>query len=360
MKKILVVITTGFVCYGGLTTAFMNYYRVMNKKGLIIDVASIGDADETLIGEIENNGGCYYKLPSKQTQPIRYAIALKKICKGYDVIHVNGNSPMMVLELEIARLCRVNQRIAHSHNTAGMHPILNKFLMPLFNSSYTLGLSCSQAAGEWIYKRSFKVLNNAIDTRKYRYQEKNREIIRKKYGLKNNYIIGNVSKFVDAKNHEFIIDVFKSFHNIYRNSKLMLVGDGPNREKILKKIEDEKLKEEVILVGMVEDASNYYSTMDVFILPSFHEGLCLALLEAQANGLECIVSTSVTKENGICNSVEYIKLRENLWLKKLVDTYNNRKNNNRQKKSELAILELTSAGYDNYKNSNQLRKLYLM
>ncbi len=360
MKKVLVVITTGFVCYGGLTTAFMNYYRTMDKKGLIIDVASIGDADKTLIKEINNDGGCYYKLPSKQKKPARYAFALAKICKGYDVIHVNGNSPTMVLELEIAKICRVKKRIAHSHNTAGMHPVLNIFLMPFFNSSYTLGLSCSKAAGAWIYQKKFHILNNAIDTHKYRYQEKCRERIREKYNLKNDYVIGNVSKFVDAKNHGFIIDVFKSFHDLHANSRLMLVGDGPNREKILKRIKDEKLESDIILIGMVEDASDYYSTMDTFILPSFHEGLCLALLEAQANGLECMVSTSVTKENGICQNVEYIELQKELWKEKLINKYYNQENDNRQKKSEMAILQLINAGYDNYQNSYQLREFYLM
>lgn len=359
MKKVLVVITTGFVTYGGLTTVFMNYFRAMDKDGLRLDVASIGQADKVLADEIEREGGHYYNLPSKQKKIIAYMFELWRICKGYDVIHVHGNSPLMAVELAIAKSRGVQQRIAHSHNTSGMHPILNTMCRCLFNNLYTIGLACSQKAGEWLYTKEFHVLNNAICTEKYAFSEEYRRDIRSLYKINSDFVIGNVSKFVDAKNHEFIINLFSKFHEKHNDCVLLLVGDGPNRERIERLVHQRNIEESVIITGLKEETSKFYSAIDLFVLPSFHEGLCLALLEAQASGLPCLVSTNVTTENGICDNVWYWKLIEELWIEQIEKKYIARNSVDRLKMSNASCRKLALNGFDIKTVANQLRNYYM-
>ena len=150
MKKILVVITTAFVRTGGLTSVMMNYWRVMDKKGLSFDFASTNQVDSLLYEEISKEGCHYYKLPPRK-QTLNYFIALRKLCKGYDVVHVHANSATSAIELMAAKMAGVPKRIHHNHNSNTKHPYLNKFLHPLFVNCYTDAVACSNEAGEWLF-----------------------------------------------------------------------------------------------------------------------------------------------------------------------------------------------------------------
>lgn len=361
MRKILVVITTGFVSWGGLTTAFMNYFRAMDKEGLSIDVASMNEPDKELRQEIETYGGKYIRLPDKRKTPVRYLAAYMRICGNYDVVHIHGNSPTMAAELLLARLSGVKIRIAHSHNTKGMHPIMNAFLKPVFNRSYTVGVACSLAAGEWLYgKHQFTVLKNVIDTRKYAFIEEDRISIRKEYDIKEDVLLfGTVGKFVEQKNHLFLIDLFKLIHKKNPDTKLLLVGDGSQRKQIEERIAANGLRGEVILAGMQSDIGRFYSAMDMYLLPSIYEGLCLALLEAQANGLFCYASAAVTTENDVTGNVDYIELDLECWEKVILSTTYKWDSLSRKNHSKEAIREIISKGYDNMTSGQILRKFYI-
>ncbi|MBE5838008.1 glycosyltransferase [Butyrivibrio sp.] len=357
-KKILVVITTGFTPWGGITTSYMNYFRPMNKNGLIIDVASMNEAQAQLVGEIEDAGGKYIKLPDKRKDTIRYILQYSKLCKNYDVVHVHGNSPTMYIELHIAKVNRVPVRIAHSHNSCGMHPFLNSILKNGFNRSYTKAIACSKEAGRWLYTREFIVLNNVIDTSRFSFSRLLREKAREELRVGNDEIlIGTVGKLVQQKNHIFLLDVFRLIHARYPNTKLVIVGDGILRGEIEKKISQIHLKDDVILAGMRTDTELFYSAMDFFFLPSLFEGAPIALMEAQAAGLSCLCSDNVTKECDVSGNVEYVALELNFWLEAFEKIYCNQLTT-REEKSREAKECLKKSGYDNVENSAVLRNIY--
>ena len=58
----------------------------------------------------------------------------------------------------------------------------------------------------------------------------------------NTLVIGNIGRFVEQKNHEYLIDIFKDVHNKYKNSVLVLVGQGPLIEKVKAKVKKYKLE----------------------------------------------------------------------------------------------------------------------
>ena len=357
MKKVLVVITTAFVSWGGLTNAFMNYYRKMDMKGLCIDVVSMNEAEQSLLDELSRNNGRYYRLPDKRTNTWQYLKCFFKLCKGYDVVHVHGNSSTMAGELLLAKIQGVNIRIAHCHTNKCMHPILNRLCTPALLYSQTICLAVSEEAS-WVYgKHSYTVFKNTIDTNKYGFSEKKREAIREKYGIsRDEIVIGHCGKIYEAKNHQFLVKVFAKIHEKNEKTKLFLVGDGILRKQIEQQIQILKLDEFVVFTGMQSDTSEFFSAMDYFMFPSIYEGFPLALLEAQSAGLECMASEHVPRKTNVTGNVRYLKLDEDLWKETFYKRYNV---NDRKKRGENARKKIVQEGYDSYDAAQRLKSIYL-
>lgn len=296
MKKILVVVTTAFVRTGGLTSVMMNYWRAMDKSGLSFDFASSNTIDDLLSEEISKEGCQYYQLPPRKNV-LKYFTELHRLCKGYDVIHIHANSATSVIELLAAKMAGAPKRIHHNHTSKTQHPLLSKLLFPLFKCTYTDAVACSEPAGEWLFgKDNFLILPNAIDIDKFKYDSQARELIRKEFKImKDEFVVGHIGKFMDAKNHEFLIKVFANYHSLHPQSKLLLIGDGEWRPKIEKWVSESGCADSIIVAGMRSDIPAVVQAFDVFVFPSIYEGLPLTVLEAQSSGLPCIISSNVTK-----------------------------------------------------------------
>lgn len=357
MKKILIVITTAFVSDGGLTSVMLSYYRHMNRDGLQIDFASTNslDMNSELYQELKRNHSQYYCLGRRKRNVFLYFAKFFVLlrAKKYDVIHVNGNSATMVMELGIAKWLRIPIRVAHCHNSRCEHAILNKILMPFFRGSYTRAVACSKMAGEWLFD-SFDILQNAIDFEKYRFRSEVRKRVRDKLNISDKFVIGTVGKINEQKNQIFFLDVLKEFMKQKNNAVFLLIGDGPDRGKLKKHIERMGLENQVIMLGMRTDVDRLLNGMDCFVLTSLWEGCPLALLEAQANGLSCISSDRVSSEGMITGQVRVVSLKDKgKWVEVLAQT-NFRTLNSEQLKE---IFERHK--YEITKNSNLLRQWYV-
>lgn len=308
MKKVLVVITTAFVRVGGLTSVMMNYYRSLDKTDLQIDFASTNAIEKDLEEEISICNSKYYQLPAR-SNPIKYIVALAKVGKGYDILHVHGNSATASIELFSGKIAGISNRIVHIHTSHTDYPKLQIFLKPIFHNLYTDALACSDIAGNWMFgKGNFILLRNAIDTNKYLYNELVRNECRKNLGLNDELVIGHIGKMMNAKNHIFLINVFKELLEYRKNSKLLLIGDGENRKEIEDEILKNNLTNDVIILGMRKDIPELLQAMDIFVFPSLWEGFPLAVLEAQTSGLPCFISTSVTEEVKVSDFTKYLSL----------------------------------------------------
>ena len=161
MKKVLVIITTSFVSYGGLATVALNYYRNISREYIVTDFASTNKIQTELENELREKGSCYIHLPPRK-KLVKYIRTLKKLADGYDCVHIHGNSATMSLEL--FALNHVPKKIVHVHNTTCTHKMIHRLFLPYFKTHITDGIACSVAAGNWIYgENNFTVLNNAID-----------------------------------------------------------------------------------------------------------------------------------------------------------------------------------------------------
>lgn len=359
MKRILVVISTSFVPYGGLTTVMMNYYRSMNKEGLIIDFASTNTPDKKLITELEANGGHYYCLGARK-KILSYRKNLKTVlCSNrYDIIHVNANSTTAFLELSVAKKCGVKNRIMHNHNSICNSKFLHALLIRPFQKSYTTAIACSDLAGDWLFgKDNYILLNNAIDTEKFSFHPEWREKIRSSLGVTDGYLLGHVGKINEQKNHIFLIDIFAEFVKKCPRSKMVLIGDGPLRNEIQEKVKSLQLENDVIFVGMVSNVNEYLSALDCLVFPSKWEGLPLSLIEAQSTGLKCATSLNVTKQANITGKVVYISLDEapTVWA----DTLCRFKDYDREAEFAENANLIKQRGYDVHINSSRLRQIYI-
>lgn len=359
MIRILVVFTTGFARTGGLTSVMMNYWRAMDKNGLSFDFASSNKIDDSLNEEISKEGSRYFQLPPRK-KTLKYFYSIKAICKGYDVIHVHANSSSSVIELMAAKWAGVSKRIHHNHTSKPHHPFFDKLLRPFFYHSYTDAIACSDAAGDWLFgKGRYRVLPNAIDVDKYIYNPQQRDIIRNEFKITEDaFVVGHIGKFMDAKNHEFLVKVFAQYHSNHPKSKLILVGEGAWRPKIETWVKESGCSDAIIIAGLRTDISDVVQAFDVFVFPSIYEGLPLTVLEAQASGVPCIISSNVTKAVNVGQDVIMKDLSDgdDSWAK-AIDSFDYTKS--RLDRSYQNIVLITTAHYNIKKEANELLGIYL-
>ena len=318
---------------GGAETMLMNLYRKMDKDKIQFDfvVHSMkkGDFDD----EIRTLGGKIYHMPRYRGR--NHFLYLKKwrhfflTHPQYTIIHGHMRSTA-ALYLKLAKeYGRV--AIAHSHNTGSRGNLLEKGVKRVLQypirhvADYFF--ACSKEAGKWLFgskackSRNFKVLNNAIDSEKFVFSEETRSKIRKELGVDGDFVVGHVGNFDHQKNHSFLIDVFSCLCKEEPACSMLLVGGGDMalQTNIKKKVTEMALSEKVKFLGKRTDVSELLNAFDVFLFPSIHEGLPLVIVEAQANGLMCLLSDGISKEVAITENVNFISLKEpaEVWAKQI-------------------------------------------
>lgn len=365
-KRIL-YINGGIMAQGGIESFMMNYYRHIDRNKIQIDFVVHGFEKGYYDDEIKALGGVIYNIPVKSKNYNGNIKSLKKIfnSKKYVLIHSHLDA-MNTVVLRIAKQCGIPIRIAHSHNTN--HLTNNKLKIRLNEiarkniKKYATHLfACSEDAGRWLFgDKAFEngeilIINNAIDLDNYKFDKDIRLKMRKKLNLETETVYGHVGRFDYQKNHEFILEVFKEVVKEKPDSKLLLVGNGHLKEKILNQVNNLKLSDNVILMGTRSDIADLVSVMDVFIFPSLFEGLGMVLIEAQANGLNCIASTNLPKEVRQTELVTFLSL--SLGAKKWADHILNL--NVDRKGKENVIKLLTDSGYNINHEVKKLEKKYI-
>lgn len=109
---------------------------------------------------------------------------------------------------------------------------------------------------------------------------------------KNNFIIISVGRLVEIKGHDIVIEAMCHIRKCFRPVKLLIVGDGPEKEKYARMIQDKRLEDIVMLLGFRDDIPDLLNSADCFVLASRSEGLSCSILEAMAAGLP-VVTTDV-------------------------------------------------------------------
>ena len=349
---------------GGVESVVMNYYRHIDKYKIQFDFICDDDSTNIPYEEIEKLGGKVILIPPYQ-KVFKYHNRLKKVLKegNYKIVHSHINT-LSVFSLFAAKCAGVPVRIAHSHSTTNKKEkkknLLKQTLRPFSKVFATDYMCCSELAGRWLFgnkeydKGNVYLLNNAIDIDKFKYNEEVRKRKREELNIQDNtLVIGNVGRFVEQKNHRFLIDIFNEIHKQNDNSILLLAGQGPLMGEIKIKVKNLGLEKCVKFLGQRKDINELYQAFDVFCLPSLYEGLPVVGVEAQATGLLCVFSKDMTKETKILESTQFLSLNQKAseWAKIILD------------KSELnckkdTSKEMSENGFDINIEANKLEKIY--
>ncbi|MBR3881814.1 MAG: glycosyltransferase family 1 protein [Clostridia bacterium] len=362
-KPIRVAQIVGKWLGGGVESFIMNYYRNIDREKIQFDF--IIDSDSTVVPkeEIEKMGGRIIKIPPYQNL-IKYMISLIKIFKenNYKIVHSHLNS-LSVFPLFCAYVSNVPVRIAHSHSTTNRKEwkknIIKMILKPFSKVFATNYFACTAHAAKWLFgKKCFKdgkvrIINNAINIRKFTYDEMVREKIRKELQIENKVVYGHVGRFVKQKNHIFLINVYKEILQQNENSMLLLIGDGPLEEKIRKIVKEYEIDNKVMFLGIKENVNEIMQALDYFIFPSLYEGLGMVAIEAQCSNLPVIVSDKVPKDVFITDNIISIPLsfKKEIWAEIILKR-------NFQSRNDMKV-KIASSGFDITVEKNRLQEIYL-
>lgn len=352
----------GLMNRGGIESFMMNYYRHFDRDLIQIDFIVHKDYGCGYYdNEIRSMGGRIFELPKKSKHPFIYNYKLKRILKDghYKIIHTHMDA-MGAWVLKAAKECRIPVRIAHSHNTQHLstNPIKLIFLeraRKVINRYATLRMACSNEAGKWLFgDQTFQVVYNAIDTRKFYYSMSYRNEIRQKWNIEEtDFLIGHVGRFDTQKNQPFLIDAMANLISHYSHLKLMFVGEGPQMDEVRKTVAHKGISDNVIFVGVRDDAYKYYNAFDLFVLPSLFEGLGIVAIEAQINGCLSVLSNKVPSVVNISGNAEFLPLNKNKWIKQIDEIIH--EHHIREK----AKFDVEETGYDIHQEAAKLQKKYL-
>lgn len=365
-RPVRVAEIVGNMSNGGVETLLINLFKHVDRSRFQFDFIVNGTSTNIRRKEIEELGGRVFVVPPyKKLWEYRKALHNIFLQNHYLIVHSHINT-LSFLPLEEAKKCGVPIRIAHSHSTTNRSEHFKNFLKLIlrhFSTKYPTDLmACSENSGEWLFgKKNFTrgnitLLHNAIELQDFAFNEEKRKNIRASLNISSSaFVIGTVGRFVKQKNPIYLLNVFKYFQSSHPNSVLLFVGDGPLLEKTKEVARKIGVLESVCFVGSHNNVSDFYSAFDVFVLTSLYEGLPVTLVEAQANGLPCVVSNNITPEALLTNSVETAGIRKKdmpIWEHRLAKIANKSSRSNENGNI------LKSKGYSIEESSSKLERFY--
>ena len=321
MTKIL-FINGGLLLKGGTETFIMNILRHLPEDTFHIDIVVHGYGEGFYDKELESLGIRIMHVPVKGQDPIKnYRLLKGIITQGrYDVIHAHLNDQNGPV-LKMAKQAGTPVRISHSHSSQSYSSNVLKQLLGLMARkkilpNSTLNLACSDSAGKYLYgDHDYTVVPNAIKTKDFIYDIKQREAIREEYGIKDEVVYGHIGWFNEIKNHHEIIRIFNGIQKQEPHSKLILVGEGPLYDDVRDQVNELGLQTKVIFAGLQDSVSEYLSAMDVFLMPSLFEGLPYVLIEAQSSGLPIYCSDTIDPNIKLTPLLNFLPLNNtDAWI----------------------------------------------
>lgn len=336
MIKILQVV--GAMDMGGAEAMLMNAMRVIDReKYQFIFLCYINiDREYAYEDEVKRLGGKIVRIEdTRKSSPRRFIKSIERVIKEEKVDVVHGHADLSSAYAMIAaKKSGVRARIVHSHNAKFSAEsslpgrAFGHWARRTIKRDATTLIAVEEDAGQAMYGESdFVVLKNGIDFERFAFDKKTRQKIRNDLGVEDDgTLVLHVGRFERAKNHEFVIDAFKSFAEKGDKATLLLIGAGSLEQMIREKIANLGLQDRVVILSNVQDVERYYSAADLFIFPSLYEGLGIVLIEAQINGLPCLASDSIESVIELSNRIERLPISDaSLWVKKMYKLKQGRK-----------------------------------
>lgn len=315
------------------------------------------------VGEYEpqliENGCKIFHLPSPGENYREYLRSLAQLMRKYPYTAVHAHTMFNAgWVMWQAKRMGVPIRVAHSHSALDISggwktKLYESAMRKLILSCATDLVACGEKAGirlfgESAYRSKGNLILNGIDVGAFRFDQEARRKIRGQHGWTDSFVIGHAGHLAEVKNQAFLLDLMPRILEQKPNAKLLLLGEGPDRGMLEKKIVDMGLQDTVVMTGNVMNVPEYLSAMDVFAFPSLYEGTPLSIIEVQANGLPCVLSAGVPKDVHLTDLIQPLALDEpEKWVQAICGS--------RRSECEAYQQKLRQSGFD---VTASMRKIY--
>ncbi|MFD1393163.1 glycosyltransferase [Lacticaseibacillus jixianensis] len=323
---------------GGIERYSINLFRGIDKSKIELDFITKLDRREFFDGALNRAGG--KKIPlARGAKPgrVNQAITILKNTihtarKNYDIAYFNLSSPSAVFKYPlICRFCGIKKIIIHSHNSSEVdlnliHRMANSLGRRYINHIANKKFAPSREAASWMFgeksvaEKDYVWVPNAVESEDYAFSKSKRSLARLELNLpEDSFIVGHVGRFVEQKNHIQLINIFEALHRLNNKAILLLVGVGELQDAVREYVAKKNLSKSIRFLGERADIAQLMQAMDVFLLPSLYEGLPVVGIEAQAAGLPCLFSDTISKEVGITKNTSFMSLKSSPheWAKRI-------------------------------------------
>ena len=321
---------------GGIETLVMNLYKHIDRERLQFDFLVHRPQEGYYEKQIRDYGGKVFRTcpfnPVHQGQFKKECMEVFENHPEYKVFH--AHQELNLWTLRYAHQAGIPTRIAHSHNAK---TVINlKYFFFLYEKMFikkhcTDMFMCSTPAGEWSFgKKAVKdgrveFIKNGIETSRFKYDEQTRRELREELGVGDKIVIGHIGRFMQQKNHSFLLEIFKIIHDKNPNTVLALCGEGRLEDDIKKKASELGIENDILFLGVRSDTNRVYQAYDLFLFPSLWEGLPITGIEAQTAGLPVLMSDIITPETIVTDNVTQFSLNQSAeaWADKALDILSN-------------------------------------
>lgn len=338
MKRLLCILSS--LDTGGAETFMMKIFRSLPEDFKIdfIVSAKTGFYEK----EVVELGGRIFRVPLRTKHPIKTFKAIYDVVKQNHYTHILKlcDTPIGLYDLLAAKMGGAKVLCVRSCNagssTSKLGAMVNDFLRAFFNYMADVKLAPSRLAAEFTFGKAevetgkVNFIHNGVDLNVYKYDEENRRKVRSEFGITDEQlVVGHIGRFNQQKNHKFLIEVFAEVLKQKPDALLMLVGDGEKKSEIKEQIKSLGIEESVIFTGIRSDVPALLSAMDVFVFPSFYEGMPNTVIEAQATGLPCVIADTITEEVNLTSIIQRLSLLKDktVWREKALFLINIKDNN---------------------------------
>lgn len=373
MKRVLVFGMTENP--GGVESFLMNYYRHIDRSRLQFDFLCNTFHPVAYEEELESLGGRVYHIPARSEQRSDYYRALDiffaENAGKYTAIWVNVCSLANIDYLKWAKKYGIRRRIIHSHNSRNMDSFLrgclHRWNRGQVGKYATDFWACSEAAADWFYSGKLRqrllLVPNAIDVEAYACDLEKRRRIRESLGWEDKQILGNIGRLHFQKNQTFLLEVFAKLVKKQPDARLVLVGEGEDEQKLRQLAREHGIEQLIFWAGLQKDIGAWLSSLDLFVFPSLFEGASVVALEAQANGVPCLVSGGVLPDEVCMNENFYplsLEAGADAWAERALEILESGEAGTAPRlPKETVQADFQSCGYDIRTEAGKLEELFL-
>lgn len=348
--------------FGGVQNFLITLAEPLLKEGIRLNFAVQTRETQKFDSYVENLGCKIFRITPLGESKIRFMKDIRKVLRNNPQIQIIHSHQNFANAYSLLAASGLVKRISHSHSQYEASSIWNRLIKFLFKCFLPLLAEkywgCSEKSNRWLYGRRAKsknclVIKNTIDCRKFKFNAERRKVIRNELHIGDEKIWIHIGTFSHAKNHEFLLKMFGQSLQQNPNQRLILCGDGLERENIEQQIKELGIGNKVIMPGNVSNTYDYLSAADRFVFPSLYEGFPISVVEAQANGIPCIVSTAVPESCAINpNVIRVDNLDISQWLDGIART------DKMTMKREEGVVNIANAGFSIDVEAPLLAKAY--